>query len=83
MKYKVSAKRNDKWWTFGAVKENQYGNLQLSMKNTPELKEHILQGGEWLNFSLFEDKPKEVAPETQAKIDALKNSAAEDSEIPF
>lgn len=76
--YKVSAKRSDgKWWNFGRIKTNQYGNLSLSFKNTPELREHVLQGGEWLNFSLFEDKPKEGQPKQEVL------PPFNDSEIPF
>lgn len=79
--YKVSAKRNGKWWTFGTIKKNKFDNLQLSMKNTGELKELILLGGEWLNFSLFDDeeKPKDEASKPS------KASKVEDDEqlIPF
>lgn len=75
MNFKVSAKRNDKWFNFGRIAENKWGKLQLSFKNTPELKEHINNGGEWLNFSLFEDKPKEeIAPTQVSDLD---------DEIPF
>jgi hypothetical protein len=89
MDFKVSAKRPDgKWFNFGRIKEGKYGP-QLSFKNTPELKEHILQGGEWLNFSMFpaDDKskpaPKELPPDTQAMLDALKQSALDEESIPF
>lgn len=80
--FKVSAKRNGKWWNFGSIKKNQYGNLQLSFKNTQELKEFVNKGGDWLNFSLFEDKPKEVDSDTQERLNKMRQDAA-DSEIPF
>jgi len=84
MNYKVSAKRNGKWWTFGSIKKNQFGNLQLSFKNTPELKEFVANGGEWLNLSLFDtDEKKEIAPEAQQQLDKLKKSALDSEEIPF
>lgn len=83
-KKKVSLKVNGKWWTFGSLKTNQYGNLQLSFKNTPELKKLILEGGEWINFSLFDDEgERKLKPETQAKLDDLKSTAFNDEEIPF
>lgn len=59
--YKVSAKRaNGKFWGFGNLKKNQYGNWSIGMKVTPELKELINSNdGKWVNFSLFEDDKKE------------------------
>ena len=57
--YNASAKVNGKWRNFGRIRKNQYGNYQLSFKNTDELKKFINEAGEWLNFSLFEEKDKE------------------------
>lgn len=78
--YKVSAKRNGKFWNYGKIAKNQWDNLQLSIKVTPELKE-LVNSSEWLNFSLFDDeeKPKEEAPKPS------KASKVEDDEqlIPF
>lgn len=80
----VSAKRaNGKWFNFGKLKTNQYGNLQLSFKNTPEFKAFVNGSGEWINFSLFEDKPKEVDVDTEARLKELKESATITDEIPF
>lgn len=77
MNYKVSAKRNGKWWTFGNIKINQYGNPQLSFKNTPELKELVNSDAQWLNFSMFEDKPKDE-PKQEAPAPYV-----DGGEIPF
>jgi hypothetical protein len=78
--YNVSTKVNGKWWTFGRIKKNQYGNYQLSFKNTDALKKFVSEGGEWLNFSLFEPRDKEEggAPKAQAKP-----ATTLDDEIPF
>ncbi len=88
MNFKVSAKLGQgKWWTFGTIKKNQWGNLQLSMKNTQQLKDFVNNGGEWLNFSLFEeDGQKEQTPHNQEKADAYQPQAALDDDsdlIPF
>ena len=52
--YNVSKKRGEKWWSYGRIAINKFGNLQLSMKITPELQE-LVNGEGYLNFSLFED----------------------------
>lgn len=52
--YKISAKRNNKWWNYGKIYKNKFGNMELSIRVTPELKE-LVNSKEWLNFSLFED----------------------------
>jgi hypothetical protein len=57
-KFKVSKKLGDgKWFTFGTVKPNQYGNLTLGLVVTEELRKLMAESanGGWLNFSLFED----------------------------
>jgi hypothetical protein len=76
--YNVSTKVNGKWWKFGSIRKNQYGNLQLSMKNTGQLKELILQGGEWIKLSLFDEEVKETAPPPEPKRFEIT-----DDEIPF
>lgn len=60
MNYKMSNKINGKWRNFGSVRTNKYGNLQASFKVTPELLE-LFHGneGNWVNFAMFEDKPKD------------------------
>lgn len=73
-KYKVSAKRADtgKWWTFGNLKKNNYGNLQLSLKVSEDLK-NLIRGkkdGEYVNFSLFEDDDSKNNAHNKAKGDA-------------
>lgn len=76
MDYKVSKKRGEKFWQFGTIKKNQWGNLQLSMKNTKELKELVNSGEEWLNFSLFENDGASKAPKPSKPYD-------DNSDIPF
>lgn len=86
MNFKVSAKLNGKWWTFGSVKTNQYGNLSLSFKNTQQLKDFVNNGGDWLNFSLFDDASEEQTPHNQAKQDGYQPSNAPldlDDSLPF
>lgn len=91
MNYKLSTKVNGKWWTFGNIKINQWGNLQASFKNTEQLKKLILEGGEWINFSLFEDNGGSAHnadnAHNQAKQDGYQPQKTEsfdiDSEIPF
>jgi hypothetical protein len=62
--YSVSAKIGDKWVN-GRLSEGKYG-WQIGIKNTPELKELVANGGEWINFNVKEkvdkqeDKPKEA-----------------------
>lgn len=72
-KYKVSAKRTDtgKWWTFGSVKKNTYGNLTLGLKVSEDLKNLIRakKDGEYVNFSLFEDDEGKDSNHNKAKRD--------------
>lgn len=90
MNKKVSAKnKNGKFWNYGFIKVNPWGNLQLSLKNTEELKKLLAEGGEWINFSLFDDErdtttaqqpapsQKKVTTDTQAPISHF------DDELPF
>lgn len=86
--YNASIKINDKWVNFGKISRNQWGNLQLSMRNSAELKQLINGGKEWLNFSLFEAKPKTKnynnAPSKASKPSKVANIAEDlDDEIPF
>ena len=62
----ISRKRQDtgKSWRFGNIKQGKFGP-QLSFKKTPELValwESTQEGG-WLNFSLYESKPKDEPKE--------------------
>ena len=65
MNFKVSKKNGaGKWWSCGRIKKNEWGNLQLSFKKTPELAA-LFQGDGYINFSLFpdEDQPQQPAKE--------------------
>lgn len=55
MNHKVSVKINNKWVNFGKVEVNKFGNLSLSIRNTQDFKDFVNNGGQWLNFALFED----------------------------
>lgn len=83
MKFKVSAKSNNKWRIFGQIKEGKFGP-NLSFRNTQELRDFINSAGDWVNFSLFpdDDKSKEIDGDTQIRLDNLKASVL-DAEIPF
>ena len=64
MDKKLSMKKTDgKWWTYGSLKTNQWGNEQVSFKlSTLEelVAELKAQNKEWGNLSLFDnDKPKQ------------------------
>jgi len=82
----LSIKIGDKWQTFGKLAKNQWGNEQVSFKVTPELIQLMQskQGG-WLNFSLFEAKPKSDKPSqhNKAKADGYAPAPSLDDEIPF
>jgi len=87
MDYKLSTKnKNDKWWQFGGIKTNQWGNNQASFK-VSALKELIelaeSKNTEWVNLSLFDNiaKPATAKPETNNQPnDSTPNL---DDEIPF
>lgn len=87
--YQVKAKRPDtgKFWGFGNCKMGKYGNWQIGMKVTPELKALISANeGGWINFSLFsEDEKREVPPEAKEGIKTLNATAGAmlDDSIPF
>lgn len=60
MNYNLSRKNEaGKYWTYGRIKKNQWGNSQASFK-VSDLKELIRlaekEGKEWVNLSLFENK---------------------------
>jgi hypothetical protein len=82
--YKVSAKRSTgKWWTFGNLKKNQYGNWSIGIKVTDELKELVAANdGKYLNFSLFEEQEKRDVP-AEAKAGIAQLNSITDDEIPF
>lgn len=82
--YSVKKKNaNGKFWSYGNVKRNQFGNLSLGFKVTPELKAifNDTADGQWVNFSLFEEERKPTAHDT-----AKQNGYAPDSlndEVPW
>lgn len=78
--YDIKAKRNGKFWTFGNMKTNQWGNLSLGMKVSDELVELInANRGQWINFSVFEktEKPVKYAEQDEPVIDDIAD------EVPF
>ena len=82
--YKVSKKTGaGKWWSYGSIKKNQWGNYTLGMKMTPELRQLLneTQDGQWLNFSLFESKEAGY-PQKQQALGAPEVPVLSD-EIPF
>lgn len=80
--YTLKAKLNGKFWSFGNLKVNQYGNWQIGMKASEDLQK-LIDGanGGWINFSIFEkeDKP---APAQATHAAPVASHAVED-EIPF
>lgn len=63
MNFKLSRKNAEqKWWTYGSFKKNQWDNYQASFKIS-NLEEAIdlakQKGDEWINFSAFEDDKQE------------------------
>jgi hypothetical protein len=78
--YKISRKKPDgKWWGWGSLKRNQYGNLQVSFKNTPEFREMIAQAGEWLNFSCFDANESKTTSYEKAKGNGYQPQQEEES----
>ncbi len=57
--YKISSKRNEKWWSWGNIKRGDKG-FRGGIKKTPEFMAWVNEtpDGGFLNFLLFEDKPK-------------------------
>jgi hypothetical protein len=81
--YSVKKKNaSGKFWSYGNVKRNQYGNLSLGFKVTPELKAifNDAEDGQWVNFSLFEEEKKPTAHDI-AKQDGYAPSL--DDDLPF
>jgi hypothetical protein len=63
MNYKIKAKIDGKYFTFGNVQEGKYGP-RLGLRMSPELRK-MLEGtvdGQWVNFSLFAEEGKDAAP---------------------
>lgn len=71
MNKKLSRKNaQGKWWTYGNIKINQWGNEQASFK-VSSLQELIQlaesEGKEWVNLSLFDDEQKDKQQVGSAK----------------
>lgn len=72
MDFKLSKKNKEgKWYTYGYISTNQWGNNQASFKLT-SLKGLVAlaesEGKEWVNLSLFENDKRPIAkkePEQQ------------------
>lgn len=81
MDYKLSAKRNGKWWQFGSFKMGKFG-YQASFKNSPELKELVNSDVQWINFSAFDavGKPRDVPEEAKKVLGSLYDDS---QDIPF
>lgn len=60
MDYNLSRKNKEgKWWTYGRVRYNKWGNLRASFK-VSSLKELVAlaesEQAEWVDLSMFENK---------------------------
>ena len=90
MNFKLSRKNAEgKWWTYGNLKENQWGNNQASFK-VSSLKELIAlaeaESKEWVNLRTFpyEAKPDAaVEAHTEAKGNAYVAEPDLDDVVPF
>jgi hypothetical protein len=87
--YKISSKRNEKWWSWGNIKKGEKG-FRGGIKKTPEFMAWVNEtpDGGFLNFLLFEDKPnpnKKDAMQDGNTYEAAKSGGYDDSnsEIPF
>ena len=87
MNYNLSRKNEaGKWWSYGSIRKNKWGNNQASfkvveLKNLIELAEK--EGKEWVNLSLFENKGDGGKPTAPASNTAPKDDFNIDDEIPF
>lgn len=59
MNGKISVKIDGKWFTLGNLKKNQWGNFNIGLKKTDELRK-LVQGEGWVNLSVFEDVGKDA-----------------------
>lgn len=86
MDFKLSKKNeNGKWWSWGSVKTNQYGNNQASFKVTEQFKKLVndTPTDTWLNFALFENTEKKVDAHNTAKANAYQPQNDLEQTIPF
>lgn len=79
--YKIALKVDGKWLNVGNFKKNQWGNMSLGLKLTPELAKLLLETetGKWVNLSAFPDDGNKRDPvlSTEAVTTVLND------EIPF
>ena len=81
-KYELKAKKSDgKWWGHGTMKQSEKGFWGVGLRVSDELIKLIntKQKNEWLNFNLFEAKPREGYEKTDSKSHAT----LEGDTIPF
>jgi hypothetical protein len=96
MEYNIKTKAADgKFVTIANFKRNQYGNLQIGVKATPELRALLkaiaAEDGSWHNLSVFEedgDRPQrggQSQPESgRQMVDRVSNMGMpDDDSIPF
>ena len=79
---------NGKWWTYGSLKTNQWGNEQISFK-LDKLKELVAEAEkmekEWVNLSLFDNDNKNNNSGKPNSSESVQKGLSDelDDEIPF
>lgn len=70
MNYKISSKRGMKWMQWGNIKQGEKG-LRGGIKKTPEFVKWVEEtpDGEFMNFLLFPDEPKNTPIISQEPLD--------------
>lgn len=85
MKYNLTKKmENGKWFTFGQIRDNKFGNQDCSFKITNEFLDLIEKSKEkgWLNLSCFEAKDEAPTPHQEAKANGYAPQAIDD-DVPY
>lgn len=82
---KLSAKQpNGKWWSYGRLETNKWGNEQVSFKRENLVKLLEDTEGEWINLSLFDDDRKDLPKQdSNANYETQKPYELEQDDIPF
>lgn len=84
--YKISSKRNEKWWNWGNIKRGDKG-YRGGIKKTPEFMAWVNEtpDGGFLNFLLFVDTPKSAKTEVMKDGNNYtpKVDFEDDQSIPF
>lgn len=80
-------KANGKWWSYGRLETNQWGNEQASFK-LDALKELVAeaeaQNKQWVNLSVFEREDKPVKQQRAARENQVTYEQDDfDQQIPF